>query len=87
MWQTSDLVARSTILAVTQNCTGDCKVSARYLGGTLMANSSHYDKEGNLIYQDPNRRTTEVWCRCGRRFVVDQKGDEIIVVQMTERPR
>lgn len=89
-WFTSDLVGQDTVRAVTDSCErDDCKVSARKLGGTLAATSSHYGKDGNPIVDDINDRETEIACLgCWKTWIVHQTGEKVhSVLDVTEERR
>lgn len=64
-WQVSDKTPKEIIQAFTEGCErDDCHVSAKYAGGTLLATSSWYDKEGQLQIRDDN--TMECYLCCGK---------------------
>ena len=86
-WQVSDLIPKERIQACTKNCPAkDCCLSVRYLGGTLMARSQDYDKDGNLSFQDPNRREDYVCCRkCWKEWFITQDENRELIVELLKR--
>lgn len=85
-WQVSDIVASSTILACTKECPrDDCRLSCKLQFTTLAAFSINYSKDGSINKDDDNKRQTYVNCiKCGKEWLVDQKGDEILKVDLLE---
>jgi hypothetical protein len=85
--QVSDIVSKSTILAVANDCDKMSCVFSCALGATTCAGINRaYDVNGDLMVNDGNRRTTDVICRsCWRGWEVSQYGDEILsVVEIKE---
>jgi hypothetical protein len=87
--QMSDIVAPGTVKAATANCErDDCRISCKLRMTTLSAGSLSYDKDGSLLVDDHNERSTDVVCsRCWRGWEVFQKGDVITdVVEIIDPP-
>ncbi len=80
----SDKVTSDTITAVTDTCNrDDCRLSAEIEVTTLVANSCHYNKNGILVVNDRNSRTTQVECgSCWKCFRVHH--DHGIVHNVTD---
>jgi hypothetical protein len=88
-WQVSDLIPKERILAITKDCDKeDCDLSCKYLGGTLLATSTYYNKQGEVMYDDGNWRKDYVCCRsCWGEWVVYPDEENKPVAEKLERQK
>jgi hypothetical protein len=81
-WQVSDEVAKSTVDACVKGCDNKgCNISFRVLHTTCAGISASYNKEGMLVIDDRNKRTTYGCCsNCHKEWEIEQTGDEVTKV-------
>lgn len=65
---------KERIEAVTEGCSGECRIADHGGHRTLLAWTPTYDRDGNLLNSDPNTYTCLMDCRtCGKAWTVVQK--------------
>lgn len=71
----SDVVPKDVITKFTKDCKNvNCEISCQYLGGTMLGMSRCYNKNGELIVDDPNRMDIKIACiACLRYETVHRK--------------
>ena len=74
------------IKAVTECCDLDCRVKIGSSSTTLMGWYPTYDKDGNQVTENPNKRSTYVTCRvCDKEWTVSEQYGQVTSVVPIQR--
>lgn len=74
VWQDSDTVPDGVVEELVAKCNGECILSFKYQGGTMMGHSSWYDSEGKYHSNDENYCSYYASCStCDKAWKVERQ--------------